>query len=152
MMEIETALQMVGDVYENKLPFNRVLGLEVHRLTVDEICFKFRMREDLVGNFFHGMLHGGVISAVLDATGGMTATVSILKQMNGMDVDEVTRRMSRVGTIDLRVDYLRPGKGEMFYSKGKIMRTGNRVAVVRMELQNQDDLLIAAGTGAYSLG
>ena len=58
----------------------------------------------------------------------------------------------RISTIDMRVDYMRPGKGDHFFSTGTVMRTGRKVAVTRMELRNQDDLLIAVGTGAYIVG
>lgn len=145
-------LDTVRDIYENRLPFNRLLGLTVDRLDFGEAGFRFEMREDLIGNVVHGMLHGGVISAVLDATGGMTATVSALEQMEGLGIDEMAQRVTRISTIDLRVDYLRPGKGSVFFSRGTVMRTGRTVAVIRMALRNQDDLLIAAGTGAYIVG
>ncbi|MFZ7127770.1 MAG: thioesterase family protein [Desulfobacterales bacterium] len=152
MTEWEALLAMVKDLYENRLPFNRLLGLKVQEIGHDSAEFTFRMREEFVGNSVHGILHGGVISAVLDATGGMTATAAALGQMAGMDADEMIRRASRIGTIDLRVDYLRPGKGDRFHSRGEVMRTGNKVAVIRSELTNQDGLLIAAGTGAYLVG
>jgi uncharacterized protein (TIGR00369 family) len=60
--------------------------------------------------------------------------------------------MSRVGTIDLRVDYLRPGRGDDFLATSEIMRSGNKVAVARMELYNNRDMLIAVGTGTYLIG
>ena len=52
----------------------------------------------------------------------------------------------------MRIDYLRPGRGTCFSSSGTVMRTGKKVAVTRMELRNQDDILIAVGTGAYIVG
>jgi uncharacterized protein (TIGR00369 family) len=107
------------------------------------------MREELIGNYVHGILHGGVISSVLDVTGGLTATISSAERLVSLSPDEIKSRIARVGTIDLRVDYLRPGKGTHFYSTGTVMRAGRKVAVTRMELKNQEDLLIAVGTGAY---
>ena len=59
---------------------------------------------------------------------------------------------AQVGTIDLRVDYLRPGRGERFTASGRIMRSGRKVAVVRMEMHNEDALLVAVGTGTYMVG
>ena len=59
------------------------------------------------------------------------------------------RNNGDVGTIDLRIDFLRPGTGTRFFAKGYLLRTGSRVAVTRMELHNEDDVLIAVGTGAY---
>jgi uncharacterized protein (TIGR00369 family) len=61
-------------------------------------------------------------------------------------------RLTKVATIDMRVDYLRPGIGEEFTASGYILRTGNKVAVVRMELYNDQNALIAVGTASYIVG
>jgi uncharacterized protein (TIGR00369 family) len=148
---MDTHLEIVRSVYHT-LPFNRLLGLEVAFLETDGAGFTFPMKNDLVGNSVHGILHGGVISAVLDATGGLTATASAMQRMQDASADEITARIARIGTIDMRIDYLRPGRGIQFHSSGKIMRTGRKVAVTRMELKNQDSVLIAVGTGAYIVG
>ena len=57
----------------------------------------------------------------------------------------------KMSTIDLRIDYLRPGRGKAFIADGKILRIGNKVAVTRMELHNDEGKLIAVGTGTYIL-
>lgn len=147
----ESLLALVRDVYE-RLPFNRLLGLAVDHLEEERAGFSFAKRDELVGNFIQGILHGGVISAVLDTTGGMMATVSALSRMQGSSQEEMAERFARIGTIDMRVDYLRPGRGEHFLSTATIMRTGKRVAVTRMELTNDDGVIIAVGTGAYRIG
>jgi len=149
--KIETLLEIVRAVYDN-LPFNRLLGLKVDKLKLDEAGFIFSMRNELIGNAVHGILHGGVISAVLDTTGGMVATASAAERMQGFSHAEITDWIARIGTIDMRVDYLRPGRGDRFISTGTVMRTGNKVAVTRMELSNADNVLIAVGTGAYIVG
>ena len=149
--EIDALLKIVREVYEN-LPFNRLLGLKVANLKPDEAGFTFAMGNELIGNAVHGILHGGVISAVLDATGGMTATASAIKRRQGLSQEEITDWIARIGTIDMRVDYLRPGRGTRFESSGTIMRTGNKVAVTRMELRNENNVMIAVGTGAYIVG
>jgi len=149
--DIDSLLAIFREMHES-LPFNRLLGLKVEYLRTDGAGFSFTMKDELVGNPVHGILHGGVISAVLDATGGMTITASAMERMQGLSHEEIARRLSRMGTIDIRIDYLRPGKGTRFTSTGTIMRAGNKVAVTRMELRNQDDVLIAVGTGAYMIG
>ena len=113
---------------------------------------RFDYRDELVGNFVRGSLHGGVVSATLDLTGGLVAFLSALKSMEGRSEREKTERLANVGTIDLRVDYLRPGIGKHFVASGSILRAGNKVAVTRMELHNEDDAHIAVGTGAYLVG
>ena len=148
---INSLLEKVRSVYDN-LPFNRLLGLRVEFLEIDRAGFVFEMKNELIGNTVHGILHGGVISAVLDTTGGMTATASALERIQDLSKDEIVRRIARIGTIDMRVDYLRPGRGIQFHSTGSVMRTGRKVAVTRMELKNQENLLIAVGTGTYIVG
>ena len=148
---MKTSIEIVRVVYEN-LPFNRLLGLKVAFLESERAGFRFEMKDELIGNTVHGILHGGVISAVLDTTGGMTATASAIEKLQDLSNEDIIRRVARIGTIDLRVDYLRPGKGIQFQSTGTVMRTGRKVAVTRMELKNQDDLLIAVGTGTYIVG
>jgi uncharacterized protein (TIGR00369 family) len=61
----------------------------------------------------------------------------------------MAERFAKIGTIDLRVDYLRPGLGKHFIATGYVLRTGSKVAVTRMELHNDSAQLIAVGTGAY---
>ncbi|MNC28772.1 hypothetical protein D3C75_769950 [compost metagenome] len=57
-----------------------------------------------------------------------------------------------MGTIDLRVDYLRPGRGQRFTASSSLLRAGNKVAVARVELHNEDQLHIASATATYMVG
>jgi uncharacterized protein (TIGR00369 family) len=150
-MDIQTMLKVVGEIHEN-LPFNQLLGMRVTHVNTDGAGYAFRMKKELVGNIARGILHGGVISAVLDATGGLTATASAVERMQDLAVEEIANRVARFGTIDMRIDFLRPGKGEQFTSSGTIMRTGRKVAVTRMELKNDQSSTIAVGTAAYIVG
>jgi len=144
-------LEIVRKVYDN-LPFNRLLGLEVEFLENDRAGFCFAMQDALVGNTAHGILHGGVISTVLDTTGGLTATAAAVERMKDLSNHAAAKLIARIGTIDMRVDYLRPGRGIQFHSTGTVMRTGRKVAVTRMELKNEKSVLIAVGTGTYIVG
>lgn len=151
-MDLQEKLDYLSEMYEKLIPFDRLLGIEIDTLTLTDIKVRIDMREELVGNFTRGMLHGGVISSVLDLTGGIIASVELVKHLENVEPDEVARRVARVGTIDLRVDYLRAGKGIYFTASGTVLRKGNKVAVIRTELCNDQDLLIAAGTGTYLVG
>lgn len=142
---------LLKEVYDKRLPFNRLLGLEVMAVDGPRPAIRFNQRPELIGNFVHKILHGGVISAVLDTVGGLTATAGAIARYQGPP-EAFVQRITRVGTIDLRVDYLRPGRGQWFEASGTIMRTGRKVAVVRMELINDEETLIAVGTGTYLVG
>jgi uncharacterized protein (TIGR00369 family) len=145
------ALLDAARVFEERIPFNRVLGLRIERVGDSDVVVRFDMRDELVGNFTRGNLHGGVISSVLDVVGGLVAFIALLKREGVQSLKDEADKFSRLGTIDLRVDYLRPGLGETFSAKGLVLRAGRKVAVTRMESHNEEDSLIAVGTGAYSI-
>ena len=149
--DISPLFELLGQMHE-RLAFNRMLGIKISSLRPDRAECTFPMKDEFIGNPVQGILHGGVISAVLDATGGINASISALDRMKDLSILEIENRLSRMGTIDLRVDYLRPGKGVQFRATSTIMRTGRKVAVTRMELKNEKDVLIAVGTGAYIIG
>ena len=148
----EEMLEHLRQIYENRMPFNKLLGISITDLNPKNTQVRLEMREDLIGNFVRGILHGGVISSLLDLTGGLIASVDLLIHTDNNNHEELSRRMARIGTIDLRVDYLRAGEGKYFIASGSILRRGNKVAVVRTELINDRDLFIAAGTGTYLVG
>lgn len=151
-MNLQERLNLLGDIYGHQMPFHRLLGVRIESLTPTNIKVRIDMQEELIGNFIRQILHGGVISSVLDLTGGLIAFVEILKHLEHIQPDELRKRLARVGTIDLRVDYLRMGEGLFFTASGSVLRKGNKVAVIRTELCNDQNLLIAAGTGTYLVG
>ncbi len=144
-------LAIIRESFVERMPFNRILGIDVLSLHHDRPELRFDMRPELIGNYVRNILHGGVISSVLDVTGGLVAFLGVQQKLKGTPVAEIVERFSRIGTIDLRIDYLRPGNGEWFIARGFPLRTGNKVAVTRMELFNDQEALIAVGTAAYTV-
>src|ERR1035437_4976907 len=107
----EQLLKALHEILMERIPFNRVLGIDVVSLNQDCPELRFKMRPDLVGNFSRNMLHGGVISAVHDLTGGVVAFLGVQQKLKDRPIVERIERFGRIATIDLRVDYLRPGLG-----------------------------------------
>ena len=136
----------------DRIPFNKLIGMHIAHASLDRIEVEVPMKPELVGNYLYGILHGGVISSVLDVAGGCMAVVGAFQRTKDLPQEEQTKVLSKIGTIDLRVDYLRPGKGTNFKAEGRLLRTGNKVAVTRMELHNQAGDLLALGTGTYLCG
>lgn len=145
-------LATVAKTFEERIPFNRVLGFDIKLQKDGTAKLSFQMRDELIGNFLRGNLHGGVISSSLDVVGGLVAFVALLDQNPVQTFDEGLEQFSKLGTVDLRVDFLRPGLGDLFVATGFKLRAGRRIAVARMELQNGSGTLIAVGTGTYSIG
>jgi uncharacterized protein (TIGR00369 family) len=137
------------DIFENKIVFNRLLGLHITRLTPGLVMARIDMRPDLVGHPAYNRLHGGVVSAGLDAMGGMAVLAAIGARHMDESPAERLQRFSKLGTIDLRIDYLRPAIGEYFELRAEVMRLGSRVASTRMEFLGADGKLLSTGAGAY---
>lgn len=142
-------LEQIRQLFNDRIPFNRVLGLRIDSLDYDHPRVRFDMRPELVGNFLRGNLHGGVISAALDVTGGLAAFLGVQKRLSDEPLDAKLERFGQLGTIDLRIDYLRPGIGEYFTAHAEVMRLGSRVATTRMEFRDAEGKLISTGSGAY---
>ncbi len=140
---------MLRELFEKQIQFNGILGLKVASLAPDGPQLAFAMRDDLVGNFVHYRLHGGVVSAALDTVGGLAVAVALAEKHPGDSAEEIGHRFTRVGTIDLRVDYLRPGKGREFVATGQVIRLGGRIASLQMTLKNEAGEMIATGSGSY---
>lgn len=145
-------LQKLTHIFTDQIPFHHVIGFRFDEINLESCQLSFSMKPELVGNFMQGILHGGVTSTALDVIGGTMAAAAMLRKNVGASEQEIAAKMSKIGTIDLRVDFVRPGRGEVFYAKARLLRSGNKVAVVRMELHSQDETLIALGTGTYMTG
>ena len=139
----------LADIFEQRIVFNQVLGLRVDALAATQVSGHLAMRPELVGHFAYNRLHGGVISAGLDATGAL----AVMAATGAKHMDEPpARRLERfhkLGTIDLRVDYLRPGIGSHFELHAQVLRLGSRVASTRMEFVGPEGQLMSAGSAAY---
>ena len=134
-------------IFEEKIVFNTVLGLKITSIKPDRVAARIAMRHELVGS--PNRLHGGVISASLDAMGGLAVMAAIgVRHMDEAPMQRL-HRFGKLGTIDLRIDYLRPGISERFELRAEVMRLGSRVASTRMEFLGADGKLMSTGAGAY---
>ncbi len=134
------------------IPFNQMLGLTLDTIEDDHIVMSFVMKKDLIGNFFHGILHGGVISSVLDMAGGVAAIATAVRKHHGKSIDELKEILSKTSTVNLNINFLRPGKGKQFTAKSSVIRSGNKLSFTHMDLQNEEGHLIATGSATYLIG
>jgi uncharacterized protein (TIGR00369 family) len=139
------------ELFEQRITFNQTLGLRVLTLEPAGPRLRFEMRPELVGHYLYGRLHGGVISATLDAMAGLAIMVALGEKHCDESAEQVMHRFGRLGTIDLRVDFLRPGLGRSFVAGAEVTRLGGRVGSVRMHLVNDEQRLVATGAASYML-
>lgn len=138
-------LDGVKSFIEENIPFNRFLGFRALELRRGFASLLMPFREEFVGDPFRPALHGGTLSALADTAGGAA-------------VFTATEMGSRVSTIDLRIDYLRPGRPADVVAEATLIRLGNRVGVTRIMLSqaateggDQERATIAEVTGVYSI-
>ncbi|MHB1948695.1 MAG: thioesterase family protein [Gammaproteobacteria bacterium] len=135
-----------------EIPFNRMLGFNVDAIEDDQIIMSFHMKPDLVGNIVHGILHGGVISSVIDMAGGVAAIAMSVRKHKDKEIAEIKAILGKVSTINLHINYLCPGKGSRFIATAWVLRSGNKICFTRSELRNEENVLIATGAGTYLVG
>ena len=82
--------------YVGAVPHNQALGLRVVDYMPERLSLALPYRENLVGNPETGVLHGGCITSLMDATCGGAVILSLAAPR-------------RIATLDLRIDYVRPG-------------------------------------------
>jgi uncharacterized protein (TIGR00369 family) len=136
-------------IWEEKIVFNQVLGLKITSIQPERVVATIAMKPELIGHYAHHRLHGGVISAGLDAMGGLACMAAIGARHMNEPPEQRLLRFAKLGTIDLRIDYLRPAIGEHFELRAEVMRLGSRVASTRMEFLDADGKLLCCGSSAY---
>lgn len=101
------------------IPYMRFLGMTAE-LAGDEMTAILPFAPQLVGNVMIPALHGGVIGAFLE----MTALCQLA-------VREPLRRLPK--TIDVTIEYLRPGRAQTTYARADVRKVGRRIANVHVE-------------------
>ena len=139
----------VRHIFEERIVFNKLLGLKLIDVAADHVLGRVDMRPELVGHFSYNRMHGGVISASLDAMGGIAVMAAIGARHMDEPPAKRLERFLKLGTIDLRIDYLRPGIGESFRMEAEVLRLGSRVASTRMSFLDADGKLLSTGSAAY---
>lgn len=133
--------EVLRQFMEEGVPFNRHLGMKVAQAEGGKVRLEVDFREEFIGDPLRRALHGGVLAALADAAGGM-AVWSAVADPN-----------VRVSTIDMRIDYLRPGKPERVAAEAIVVRQGNRVGVSDMRVfhPSSEHETIATGKGVYNI-
>jgi uncharacterized protein (TIGR00369 family) len=125
------------EAFFESMPFADLLGVEVTEAEDGHAEGYLEMRDDLSWNDDQLMAHGGVTFTLADTVGG-AALVSLVDQP--------------VPTIDMRIDYLSAGTGDLS-AEADVVRCGGDVGVVDVDVYAvEDDELIADARGVYKTG
>jgi uncharacterized protein (TIGR00369 family) len=126
--------------FSRGVPHNQALGIRVLDLTETEVVFELPYDARLVGNPDTGTLHGGAITALLDACSGAAVFAALTD-------------LVPIATLDLRIDYLKPAEpGKTVTGKASCYKMTRNVAFTRAVAYHDDpDDVIAHSVGTFML-
>lgn len=123
--------------FAENVPHNRALGMVIEDIGDNWARIALPYDKRFVGNPETGVLHGGVITALLDACSGAAVFTSL-------------PRMQPIATLDLRIDYLRPAEaGRTVIAKATCYHLSKNVGFTRAVAYHDDEqqpIATAAGT------
>jgi len=124
---------------EQEVPFNRHIGIKVLEIQEGVLKVLVPFRPEFIGDPRRPALHGGFLSSVVDACGGLAVWTYF-------DIDDL------ISTVDMRIDYLRPGPEGEIVAESRVVRTGNRVSVVNTVVTTAQDPreTLAEGRAVYN--
>jgi uncharacterized protein (TIGR00369 family) len=133
-------LAAMGQAFIGGIPHTRALGMQFVSISAGEAVMRVPYDPRLIGDPATGVLHGGVITALLDSCSG-AAVLSHPADVGG------------TATIDLRIDYMRPARpGRAITCKATCYRVTRSVAFVRGIAWDEDEGdPIAASAAAFTV-
>lgn len=74
----------------------------------------------------------------------------LYKRSNPDEPADTMKKVSRLATVDMRVDYLAPGRGKYFIARAETLRMGRKGCTMRMTMVNDEDKPIATAIASYA--
>lgn len=126
------AIKSLGDML--RIPaFHRWMGIELIEASAERAVVRLPFRDEFIGNPLVPSIHGGLIAALIDLTGGVALFVA-----TGVPTP----------TIDMRTDYLLPARGTLL-ATADVVRRGGTIAFVDVAVKQEDGTLVATGRCTY---
>jgi uncharacterized protein (TIGR00369 family) len=133
-------LRRLNTEFDEYVPHNKALGIRLGPLDDAEAFMTLPWDEKLVGNPETGVIHGGVITSLLDACSGAAVFMALPEP-------------TTIATLDLRIDYMKPAtRRETVTAHARCFKLTHNVAFVRcVAYHASEDDPIATGTGTFML-
>ncbi|MBI4511772.1 MAG: PaaI family thioesterase [Deltaproteobacteria bacterium] len=136
----QSILDRIDQAVSGRIPHNAALGMRAVACGPDDVTLSVPYDARLVGNPETGVLHGGVITTLIDATCGMAVFMKLGKP-------------TRIATLDLRIDYLKPASpGRAVLATAECYKMTRQVAFVRaLAYHDSKDDPIASSAGTFMI-
>lgn len=120
----------------NAFPFIRLMGMRLRTAEDGKSEVECRIRPSLRNSF--GMLHGGVLGALVDVS-----VATALRSVLPLDM--------RMTTIEYKVNFLKPVSSGTVTARGEILRLGGTIASGTSEIRNREGETVAFGSATFYL-
>ncbi|MEQ9796591.1 PaaI family thioesterase [Parvibaculum sp.] len=136
----EEHIALMKDVLIQHVPHARALGMNVVNAKRSEAWLSVPYDEKLVGNPETGVIHGGVITSLLDNACGIAVQLALPARMS-------------IATLDLRLDYMKPATPKLdLTAHTHCYKVTTNIAFVRGTAYHTDeDDPIATCVGTFML-
>jgi uncharacterized protein (TIGR00369 family) len=133
--------ELADAIRSHRSVYGHISGLRLDRVAPGESWSSLPYRPVFVGDTATGVLHGGVVTAMLDESCGMAVQLAL----------DGTRA---IATLDLRIDYQKPATpGLDIRAHAVCYRTTRSIAFVRATAyQDSEDDPVATATACFMVG
>ncbi|MFX0014829.1 MAG: PaaI family thioesterase [Promethearchaeota archaeon] len=114
----------------NSNPFFSFFGIKLNEFRYGESFLELDIKENHLQ--LHGVIHGGVSAALIDAAG----TLAVVTQIEGLN---------SATTIDMKVNYLSSAKEGKILAYGHCIKLGNTIGVSEATIRDEEEKIIAHG-------
>lgn len=112
-------LTVMEKMVRQGIPHCDALGVTVEEVSRERVTFGLPYDERFVGDPERGILHGGVVTTLIDTVCGMAILARLMK-------------LIPIATLDLRIDYLAPAQaGQTLYATAECHRLTRSIAFTR---------------------
>ncbi|MCR9214577.1 MAG: PaaI family thioesterase [Proteobacteria bacterium] len=133
-------INQIQNIIDTGIPHCSEIGVKVHEMDDDGVTFSLPYQERFAGNPVNGILHGGIITTLIDTAAGMCIYARVKKYLP-------------IATLDLRIDYLKPATpGLELFTRATCYRTTRQIAFTRAIAYHTDpDDPVANSVGTFML-
>jgi uncharacterized protein (TIGR00369 family) len=104
---------------DNVTPYLAGIGGEMIEITAERALARVPYGPHLIGDPATGVVHGGVVTGLLDHASGMAVFGKLRAPMP-------------IATLDLRIDYMKPATpGEAIFAEARCLKVTHEIAFVR---------------------
>lgn len=133
-------ISQIQSIIDTAIPHCADIGVRVHEMGDEGVTFSLPYQERFAGNPVNGILHGGIITTLIDTASGMCIYAKLKEYIP-------------IATLDLRIDYLKPATpGEELFTRAICYKTTKHIGFTRAIAYHTDpEDPVANSVGTFML-